>query len=249
MRILPWLTLAGSRQFGLSSRYDAHLYALSCGEGILLIDAGSGYEQERVIAHLKNHHGDLSRGTILVTHKHPDHSAGASTLSKALGWPVITNRYTAPGLAQGDDEECGLRLARQLKGYPADMCLKPCPVADTFDDGDVLDLHGFQLKAIRVRGHSDDSYVFQLDRDGRRHLFTADVVFYGGVVGLINAPDSSLHAYQQDLPKLADLNVNALLPSHGLFTLDDGQKHIAVAQREISKGFVPRSIGQGDVIF
>lgn len=249
MRILPWLYIVGSRQFGLSSRYDSHMYALHTGDGILLIDSGSGYEQDRVLANLREHFSDLSRGTILVTHKHPDHSAGASTLTKALNWPVVTSRWTAQGLEQGDDEQCGLRLARQLKGYPPDMCLKPCPVAGAFDDNDQLDLHGFSLRAMRIQGHSDDSFVFLFEHEGRRCLLTADVVFYGGIVGLINAPDSSLNAYQQDLPKLADLNIDALLPSHGLFTLTDGQKHIAVAQREISKGFVPRSIGQGDIIF
>jgi hypothetical protein len=48
---------------------------------------------------------------------------------------------------------------------------------------------------------------------------------------------------------LAGLGVDVLLAGHGLFTLAGGQRHIDMAREELSKGFVPRTIGQGDLIF
>lgn len=250
MRVTPWLYLVGSRQFGLSSRYDCHIYALRSSAGILLIDGGSGRGQYRVLANLREEFGnDLSRGTILLTHRHPDHSSGVPGLAQALGWPVVTSIHTAPVLIAGDAAGSGLADAQVRGQYPADMRLDPWPVAQTFDDGDTLELEGFSLCAIRVRGHSADSFAFLFEQGEKRCLIVGDIVFYGGVVGLINTPDSSLAAYREDLPKLGGLEIDALLPGHGLFTMAGGQRHIDAARAELDKGFVPRCIGQGDLIF
>lgn len=249
MRVTPWLYLVGSRQFGLSSRYDCHIYALRSAAGVLLIDAGSGLEHDQVMANLRAEFDDLSRGTILLTHRHPDHMCGTARLAGELGWPVAASIYTAPMLAAGDEEACGLTGAQAKGGYPAELRLPACPVALTFDDGQALELEGFRIRSIRVRGHSDDSFAYLFEQDGKRCLVSGDIVFYGGVVGMINTPDSSLHGYREDLPKLAGLGIDVLLPGHGLFTLAGGQRHIDVAQQELDKGFVPRCIGQGDLIF
>lgn len=249
MRVTEWLYLVGSRQFGLSSRYDCHIYALRSPEGILLVDTGSGMGHGHVMQNLREEFGDLSRGTILVTHKHPDHSCGAARLHRELGWPVATSVYTAPILTSGNAEACGLAGAQRAGVYPAELRLEPCPVGITFDDGDEAILAGFQIRAIRVRGHSEDSFAFAFEQAGRRCLFSADIVFYGGVVGLINAPDSSMNGYLQDLEKLAGRDIDVLLPGHGLFTMMAGQIHIDRALREIRHGFIPRTIGQGDLIF
>lgn len=250
MRVNHWLYLVGSRQFGLSSRFDCHIYALRSDAGILLVDTGSGMGHAQVMTHLREEFGRaLDSGSILVTHRHPDHSCGAAKLAAELGWPVVTSIHTAPVLLSGDEAASGLSGAQANGVYPKEMRLEACPVAQTFDDGDMLELHGFSLRAIRVRGHSADSFVFLFERDGKRCLIAGDVAFYGGIVGLINTPDSSLHAYREDMPKLAGLGVDVLLPGHGLFTLTHGQRHIDVAREEIDKGFVPRTIGQGDLIF
>jgi len=162
---------------------------------------------------------------------------------------VVASVHTAPILIAGDEEGCGLAGAQAKGGYPTELRLDPCAVAHTFDDGDVLELEGFSLRAIRVRGHSADAFAFLFDHGGKRCLIAGDIIFYGGIVGLINTPDSSLHAYREDLPKLAGLGLDVLLPGHGLFTLAGGQRHIDVAIGELNKGFVPRTIGQGDLIF
>lgn len=250
MRVTPWLYVVGSRQFGLSSRYDCHVYALRSTAGILLIDAGSGMAHDRILANLRAEFGsELGNGTILLTHRHPDHVCGAPRLSGELGWPVVASIHTAPILISGDEVGSGLADAQTKGAYPPDMRLDAWPVAQSFDDGDTLELEGFSLRAMRVRGHSSDSFAFLFAHGGKCCLIAGDIVFYGGLVGLINAPDSSLQAYREDIGKLAGLGVDILLPGHGLFTLTNGQRHIDVAREELNKGFVPRSIGQGDLIF
>jgi glyoxylase-like metal-dependent hydrolase (beta-lactamase superfamily II) len=242
MRVTPWLYLVGSRQFGLSSPYDCHIYALRSASGILVIDAGSGLGEDRVLANLREEFGsDLGDGAILITHKHPDHAAGAGGLSKALGWPVWTSELTRPFVEAG--------VYEPTVGYPVPLPQEPCRVAGSFADGSRIELAGFTLRAIHVRGHSEDSFAFLFEHAGVRGLICADILFYGGVLGVINTGDSGMQGYRADLGKLADLGVDALLPGHGLFTLSNGQQHIDAALASIEGGFVPRLIGQGDLIF
>jgi len=251
MRITPWLYMVGSRQFGLSSPCDCHIYALRGLDGrVLLIDAGSGLATPRVGENIAEEFGSNAQGVILVTHKHPDHAAGTASLSTALGWPVWTSVYTRDVLEGGDAQGSGLIDAQAVGGYPVDMQYPACRVDRTFGDGDVIEpVAGFPMRAIRVRGHSDDAMVFYFEHAGVRCLLSTDVVFYGGIIGLIHSQDSSLNGYRADFGKVASLRVDALLPSHGLFTLQDGQQHIDLAAEELRQGFVPRCIGQGDRIF
>ena len=58
-----------------------------------------------------------------------------------------------------------------------------------------------------------------------------------------------MKGYRADLSKLRGLGVEGLFPGHGLFTLRDGQRHIDLAIEECQKGFLPRQIGQADIIF
>ena len=90
---------------------------------------------------------------------------------------------------------------------------------------------GLSFRAIHVRGHSADSFCYLADLEGRRTLFA------GGVEG-----------YRSDLPRLAGLGVDALLPGHGLFTLRNGQQHIDAALEQAAGNPMPRQIGQGDLI-
>jgi hypothetical protein len=58
-----------------------------------------------------------------------------------------------------------------------------------------------------------------------------------------------MQGYRSDLPRLAGLKVDMLLPGHGLFTLKRGQEHLDLAIEKSRQGFLPRLIGQGDAIF
>lgn len=108
---------------------------------------------------------------------------------------------------------------------------------------------GLCFRAIHVRGHSEDSFAFYAEVGEQRWIFTGDIVFYGGVLGVINASGSGMDGYRADLEKLRDLSIDGLFPGHGLFTFQGGQRHINCALEQIKKGFLCRQIGQGDIIF
>lgn len=176
-----------------------------------------------VMANLRAEFGDdPTRGTILLTYRHPDPICGAPRLAGDLGWPVVAWVSTAPILIAGDETGSGLTDAQSKGAYLPDMRLDAWPAARMSDDGDALDIEGFSMRTIRVRGRSADSFTFLFEYGGRRCLIAGDIVFYGG--GLV---------------------IGVLFPVHGLFTLAGGQRHIDTAQQELVKGFVPRCIGQG----
>jgi glyoxylase-like metal-dependent hydrolase (beta-lactamase superfamily II) len=154
-----------------------------------------------------------------------------------------------PILETGDEIGSGLLVARRQGIYPQDLRLTPCRVSLAVQHKQEFEAGGLQWSAWRVRGHSEDSVCYVTDFEGSRWLFSGDAVFYGGVLGVINADGSSMTGYREDLPTLRNLNIDGLFPGHGLFTLRDGQRHIDMAIEQLVKGFLPRQIGQGDLIF
>ncbi|MGH9523731.1 MAG: MBL fold metallo-hydrolase, partial [Terriglobales bacterium] len=141
------------------------------------------------------------------------------------------------------------RNARQQGVYPPELRLSPCAVDRAVGDGERFCIAGLEFTAIHVRGHSRDAHCFLTDVEGSRWLFTGDVVFYGGILGLVNSNGSEMAGYRADLHKLDDLGVVGLFPGHGLFTVCGGQRHLQCAIQQVQRGFIPRQIGQGDLIF
>ena len=76
--------------------------------------------------------------------------------------------------------------------------------------------------------------------DGQKWLFSGDVVFYGGILGVINFEGSGMGGYRADLHKLRGLAVEGVAAGHGLFTVRGGQRHIDTAIEQAGKGFVPQ---------
>ncbi|MGA8103637.1 MAG: MBL fold metallo-hydrolase [Candidatus Acidiferrales bacterium] len=238
-----------SFQYGISGPLDCHVYALRGPAGIVLVDSGAGTHTNALLANLRSDLDSDHVETLLVTHGHLDHCGGAASIRSKTKCRVITTKYTRRILEQGDEEVSGLRLARSQGVYPPDFRFTPCEVDKSFSDGEQFEAGGLPWKVIRVRGHSEDSSCFLTEIDGGPALFSADVIFYGGVLGVINAEGSGMSGYRADLRKLSNLGVEALFPGHGLFTLRGGQRHIDVALEQLKKGFIPRQIGQLDLIF
>lgn len=234
--------------FGISGSFDCHTYALRGPAGTVLIDSGGGTHTDKILENLRFDLGLAEVESLIVTHGHLDHCGGAAGIRSKTRCKVIANDLTSPILEKGDEEASGLHLARKQGVYPPDFRFTPCPVDKVVRDRETFEAGGLKWKVITVRGHSPDSACFLVESGGSLYLFSADVVFYGGVLGLINAEGSDLGGYRADLRKLSNLSVDGLFPGHGLFTVRGGQRHIDVAIEQLARGFVPRQIGQGDLI-
>lgn len=234
MRIHPRIALVGSGEIGLSDSWDCHIYLLDGGSELALIDAGGGRPASyaRILENLAHDGYDPERiRHILLTHWHADHARGAAGWRARLDAPVYLPEIERPLL-----ENAGEGLI-------------PCPVDYGYAHGDRLTVGDLQLEVIQVPGHSPGICAFLLEIDGYRILFGADIVFIHGVIGLINAPGSELGPYREYLPRLGGLAIDALLPGHLLFVLQNAQQHIDLALDALQAGFVPPSIGQSGITF
>jgi glyoxylase-like metal-dependent hydrolase (beta-lactamase superfamily II) len=216
---------------------------------VVLIDAGAGTHSEQILRNLADDFPGQSVNSLLITHTHLDHCGGAAEIHERTECQVIAPIASKAILEHADEERSGLRVARSQGVYPADFRLKPCPVHRAVGDNERFSAAGFDFIAIHVKGHSRDTHCFLVRHETASWLFTGDVVFYGGVLGVINAEGSDMEGYRSDLRKLAGLNVDGVFPGHGLFTLSGGQRHLDCAIEQLGKGFLGRQIGQWELIF
>ena len=132
--------------------------------------------------------------TILLTHRHLDHSEGAAVLA--------------------EQADCGVRAAdRQFRIG-----------RDGLDGGQLITLGALSLEVFETPGHTSDSRSLLLSGpDGVSRLITGDIVLGRGTT-VITHPDGNLEAYFDSLDLLEHLvktrNVVELLPGHGPIVTD-----------------------------
>lgn len=129
---------------------------------------------------------------ILLTHGHPDHSAGARRLAELTRAPV---RALDPQQRLGDGAITGL------------------------GEGDVVAAAGIELRVWATPGHSSDSLSFLLDAHGRdgdgpAAVLTGDTILGRGT-SVVAYPDGQLDDYLTSLQRLSELGDATALPGHG----------------------------------
>ena len=132
--------------------------------------------------------------TILLTHRHLDHSESAAMLAERAG--------------------CGVRAADpQFRIGP-----------DGLEGGELIKIGALNLEVFDTPGHTSDSRSLLLSgQDGVSRLITGDMVLGRGTT-VITYPDGDLAAYFDSLDLLERLvktrNVAELLPGHGPIVAD-----------------------------
>ncbi|HMP05092.1 MAG TPA: MBL fold metallo-hydrolase [Lacipirellulaceae bacterium] len=241
MRINADTYLVGSEQFGLSHLLDCNCYLIDYGDGLALIDAGLGLGVGQILANIESHGLDRRRLThVLITHTHLGHWGGAPLIREATDAEIWAPEAGRRGMEHVEQDHT-IRQNIDFGRWPADLRPIPCTPDHCFQDGRKLALGDGLLTLISVQGHTRDSTCMLWERAGRKALFTGDVVFYSGALGLINADGSSLEDYRRDLPKLGSLGIDMLFPGHSVFVLNNGQKHIDRALRKLEDFVLPES--------
>lgn len=228
--------MVGSGEIGLSDPWDAHVYLLDGGDEAALIDAGCGQRDsiERILANIRADGIDPARlKKLLLTHWHPDHAGGAARWRQYLAGVQV---YASAA-------------ERSIVESASEPGLDPCVVDVPLGDNAEISVGGLRLRVIAVPGHSSGSLCYLVELPAGRALFTGDVVFMNGILGLLNHADSHLEQYRVSFSRLDGLGVDMLLPGHMLFLLRDGQRHIDLALEALRGGFVPYSVGQLGIDF
>jgi len=238
--------MVGSGNISLSNRHDCHAYLIDGGNHELaLVDAGVGLESNRILSNIRAHNFDPENIVyILTTHSHSDHAGGCRNLKAETSCGIVASASEARLMEEGTDEELGLIIAKKSGCYPLDYTYPHCKVDKIVRDQENLGVGNYQVRAICVPGHSVGSTCYLLEQDNHRALFSGDTVLFNGVIGLLNCYGSSLREYRQNIEKLSNLDIDALMPGHGLFTVRGGQAHIDKAVEALQGLFVPQCMGQ-----
>ena len=240
MKIIGNVYLVGSGRIGLSHSFDCNVYLIDGGNELALIDAGVGIESEKIFANIKEDGFDpINIKKVILTHTHADHAGGCKNIREVLNCKIFVPMNEIYLLEKGTDEELGLDIAKESGFYSLDYEYPHCSADVGVSNGDNIRVGGLQLKAINVPGHSPGSTCYFLEHKGKHILFTGDVLFYDGEIGLLNCCGSNLADYRKYIDRLANLAVDVLLPGHKLFTLENGQQHINHAISVLKKLSVP----------
>jgi hydroxyacylglutathione hydrolase len=232
---------SGAYGFDLTDPYDCHVYLVDGGSELALIDVGAGMGAERIVENIRSAGFDPERvGSILCTHAHGDHAGGAARMRELLrGASVSIARDVAAFVRTGDETAASIGSAKAAGIYPADYALRPCPVDRELAEGDIVSVGDLRLECLETPGHADGHLAFLLVQDGRRSLFSGDLVFHGGTVLLQNTHDCRVDRLCSSLRKLRGIGVDALFPGHFGFSLQGGQRHIERANLVLDELLIP----------
>lgn len=169
----------------------------------VVIDPASVTELEMFL----NTHG-ITLGTIIITHGHYDHFAGAAELSR---------KYGAKILASAPDEEM---YASAVKSWADFMPVEFQPIKpDTlFGDGEEFTAEGLSFHVMSAPGHTAGSCLLFMQNDGEEVIFGGDVLFLCGV-GRTDGFSGNTRQMLDSLEKIAKLPGDyKIYPGHGSST-------------------------------
>ena len=242
MKLTENLYLVGGGPYGLSHEFDSNIYLVDCGESSALVDTGAGINTHEIINNIKNDKlNPQNISHILLTHSHADHSSGAAELQKITGAEVFVSEIEAEMLSSTDEEKIQLDVAKRSGLYSPDYVFNPCKTAVPLKNNDLIKVGNFTFEAITVPGHSKGSICYFSKLPEGRTLFTGDVVFFDGSIGLLNCEGSSLSDYRKYIDRIDNLKIDILLPGHFVFSLSNGDRHIKKAINSLRLLGIPKN--------
>jgi len=198
--ILKNLFLVGDADQGDSK--SCHVYLLNLGE-LVLIDSGTGKNFQDILDNVKALGFDPADiKTVILTHCHVDHSAGAWRFKEQLGCRLIMHELDAEVLESGDNRlSAGAWFRIPLQPTPIDLKLK--------GELNRLEFGPHTLDCLHTPGHSPGSLSIYTDLEGKRVLFGQDIH-----APIIRAYRSDETLWRQSMQKLLALRADMLCEGH-----------------------------------
>ncbi len=147
---------------------DNYLWLIGDGPEVVVVDPGDAAPVQAALDT-----AGLRLSAILITHHHPDHTAGIAALVKR--WPVPVY-----GPSAERDRIGGLTQA--------------------LDDGDTLQLLGVEFQVLAVPGHTSGHIAYYAP--ALSSLFCGDTLFSAGCGRLFEGTPEQMHASLQRLAAL-----------------------------------------------
>ncbi|MGA9838856.1 MAG: MBL fold metallo-hydrolase [Thermoplasmata archaeon] len=206
-------------------------YTLREGEEIYLIDTGIARKAKPIVKAFQS--ADVRIGQvrkILLTHYHIDHSGGAAYLLENTHAPVSCHAEDAPFVDGRVRPPLPLLMRLFVRIHPA-------PVATVLTDGDRVG----PLVVVHAPGHTAGEVAFY--HPGRKILFSGDAVTERKGHLTLPAPRFAANLGQavQSLARLRALDVELLLPGHGVPVTRNASALLDDLIRRAPTEFRPRS--------
>jgi glyoxylase-like metal-dependent hydrolase (beta-lactamase superfamily II) len=159
---------------------NSYLIAAPGSSGVVVVDPGPT-DHHHLATLASFGHVEL----ILLTHRHPDHSASIQQFAALTGAIV---RAADPAF---------------------------CVAGAALADGEQIVAAGTDIRVLCTPGHTSDSVCFQLPDDAAHgSVLTGDTILGSGTT-IIDAPDGTLRDYLDSLAALRRLGPALVLPAHG----------------------------------
>jgi len=214
----------GDDGFGLSHQIDCTVYLIDCDGTFVLIDAGSGLAIEQILTNIKANGVDPECiEAIFITHAHGDHCGGLAGLQKACGARAYAAKDCARFISEGDTRAMSLDSAIKAGIYPQGYHFPKAEVI-TLEDSQVVRVGSREITLFETPGHSDGHACFGMMLNGKKALFSGDLIFYNGRILLQSTWDCRLDKYWISIRRMGSLGIESLFPAHQAFVETGGQR-------------------------
>lgn len=216
---------------------DSHAYIIgeASSRDLSLIDAGvtgKGSYKVQSILEMGIRLEDIKR--VIMTHIHLDHLGCLTEIRNQIpGIQLWVHRYGAEALEQGDEEAVyGMDMFRSMCQSQFD--LKPgdftFQVDRKLEGGENLEIGGMLWEVLHIPGHSPGS--IGLYHREKRVLIPGDVVYADNAIGRFDLHKADGAELKNSLMRLAELDVDILLPGHNRIVKDLPQGYILKTARQ-----------------
>ncbi len=198
---------------------DAHVYVLGIpsSQDLSIIDAGFVGKGKYKIQSILKEKIELSAiKRVIMTHTHLDHIGCLAEIRKELpGVEVWAHRLEADLLEQGDERAVyGMDMFKTL--CQAQFGLRPgafkFKVDRKLNGGETLEVGGMAWEVVHIPGHSMGS--IGLYHRSTKVLIPGDVAYADHAIGRFDLYGANASELKKSLTRLAELNVDILLPGH-----------------------------------
>lgn len=193
------------------------------GTDPVLVDTGTGENQDRLFAKISTVVKDRKVAKIVLSHRHYDHVGGADWMSTSLGAKLFAHPKDADALRKGD----GWQTLSLMFGAPG-VALN---VVD-LREGTMLSTGAHDMIVLHTPGHTEGSICLFEESSGI--LISGDTVFADGV-GRWDLPSGDPEALKRSLTMLSKLKVTDLYPGHGPSVKGKGRQSIEGAMKYVGE--------------
>lgn len=212
----------------LSLNGMANVYLITTGDGLVLVDAGSGRHAKgilRSISMLSEKAGPLRH--LVITHGHSDHIGGAAAIAAHTGAQIWMHPADAKALTSGQGNSAVAPAGSWLAGRLVPGRVKPAPVDGELEHDQVLPFAP-DWRVVHLPGHTLGSCCLYQAANGILIMGDSVMRWFGRLTLPFRMVTVDSERNRRGLRELCQLGFEAALLGHGPPIMSDA--HLAISR-------------------